>query len=184
MQEPVTNTLISPPVPRAAINRRQSAAGFTLIELLVVLVIIGLTVTMAVISLGGDSLEEMADEEMRRFAELTRLAGEQAVLEGREYGIRFTEEGYLFMRLQDERWQAIEDDRLLRPRELPAGLTLLPYVESRAANTDARETPQLLLLSSGERTPFELRLYDPEQRELGRVQAETFGDISIDRDPS
>ncbi|HEB98834.1 MAG TPA: type II secretion system protein GspH, partial [Thiotrichales bacterium] len=48
--------------------------GFTLIELLVVIVIIGIVVGFATLSLGGDRRGDELEEESRRFAALLSLA--------------------------------------------------------------------------------------------------------------
>ena len=147
--------------------------GFTLIELLVVLVIIGITASLAVIAVGGDGVDEAARDELRRIAALVDLASEQAVLESREYGVEFLQQGYHFVVYQDEKWSVLEDDRLLRPREIEPGLDLSLYVEDlpvRLVEEAGKEpAPQLLLLSSGERTPFELTITPhatPPQRRL------------------
>lgn len=137
------------------------ARGFTLIEILVVLTIIGIILATARLSFGTAGSERAAEDEARRFAELLNLVAEQAVLRASEYGVRTEADGYRFYLHKQGEWQPIEDDPLLRPRKLPTNLHGQLSVQGQvaAAGTD-RETsaPQILLLSSGEQTQFELRL--------------------------
>ncbi len=146
------------------------SSGFTLLELLVVMVIIGLLATMAVLSVG--TREPLASQEARRLAELLRLGVEEAVLQGREWGLRVTSDGYEFMVLGESRWRVVGDE-ILHPRKLPQDvgtrLTLegeeLSLEHETHDKNDQQEaiTPQVLLLSSGEVSPFRLALVGHDQ---------------------
>ncbi|CAK0769403.1 general secretion pathway protein H [Gammaproteobacteria bacterium] len=157
--------------------------GFTLLEVLVVMVIIGIIATMAVISVG--SREPSTFQEARRLTELLRLAAEEAILRGQEWGLRFTESGYEFMVLEGATWQTASDD-ILRPRQFPPELEPRLSIEGEelsvespadenSKSDDAQHhrfdkedkkkaiTPQVLILSSGEVSSFQLSLYAHEQ---------------------
>ena len=158
--------------------------GFTLIELLVVLVIIGIVASLAVIAVGGDTLDELAEEETRRLAALMELAQEQAVMEGREYGIVLSADGYRFVGYEKQQWLAIENDRLLRQRSLEPGLTLELVMESLPVKLNPADgplnTPQLLLLSSGERTPFQLTIAPDGEPARQRLSGGLFDRLQIE----
>ena len=91
---------------------------------MVVLVLIGIIFSFAMLSLGGDDLGEMMEQETRRLATLLGLVSDEAVLRGEEMAVHFTEDGYEFLVLNDDQWQAPEDDRLLQARSLPADIEL------------------------------------------------------------
>ena len=63
--------------------------AFTLIELLVVISIVGIVLSVAILSLGvlGDDRE--LREESRRFIALVQVVQDEAVMQGRDFGIEF-----------------------------------------------------------------------------------------------
>src|SRR3569623_144089 len=88
-------------------RRRQSAAGFTLLEVLVVILIIGVIISFAALSI--HRADNSVEEETQRLAALIKLGSQEAVLQGREFALEF----------DGEQWQPLADDDILRPRTLP-----------------------------------------------------------------
>jgi general secretion pathway protein H len=169
------------------------ASGFTLLEVLVVVVIIGIIASMAVVStrvLGGD--HEM-DQEAKRLVAILGQAREEAMLQGRDVGLRIDARGYDFLLydLRNERWDLATDDPLLRERTLPDGLEASLRLESRPVQLPARAAPternpalpQVVVLASGDLVPFEIRLERAGTKELraivGRAEG-TFETLSND----
>ena len=144
----------------ASLNRRaRLQAGFTLLELLAVIFIIGIIVSFASLSVGQNT-QRVVQDEAERIHALVRLASEEAVLQGRELGLEFNKHGYRFLVLSGEEWLPIEDDKMFRERELPEIIEFDLLLDGQVeANFDDKDNPpRVFILSSGELTPFELRL--------------------------
>lgn len=160
--------------------------GFTLIELLVVLVIIGIVASIAVISLGSLGGDPPAQQTAGRLAELTELAAEQAVMQGREYGLRIEPHAYEFLSYDGHAWNEPKDDTLFARHEVEdvtlsldlegTPVTLAPAPTTSTApnastgNSDAASKPQVLLLSSGELTPFVIRVTGTDKKSVYTVK--------------
>jgi general secretion pathway protein H len=184
---------------------RQSR-GFTLIELLVVVVLIGIIATFAVMSISGRAADDRLENEARRIDALLQLAADEAELKGVQLGLHFTVSGYQFVVLNDKHhWAPYAATGPLRARQWPDGMSVDLSVDGHpvapapdataptgplagsATPNAADQTddpskdplqPQVLLLSSGEMTPFALDLkavgvplyYHFEGDLLGRIQ--------------
>lgn len=129
------------------------AAGFTLIEILVVVMIVGIIATLAMLSSGLAGSQAKVPEEARRLARLIELHCEEAVLWGREAGIRIDRGGYAFSVWDGEGW-APADAPQLRPHLLPDGIALA--FAAGQPPTEEPDAPQLVCWSSGELTPFQM----------------------------
>lgn len=170
----------------AARRPGRSTGGFTLIEVLVVVVIIGVMATLAVLSVGGRSIEGRLADEARRLHELMLLAGDEAVLQGMELGFVQTPEGYEFLVLRDGKWQPLEDGGPLRSRAVSRPFYLQLRVEGRPVaprRDDDREElkPQVLLLSSGDATEFTLDLRAEQYPPFWRLQGDVLGHLKLER---
>lgn len=141
---------------------QHASRGFTLIELLVVMVVVGLLVALATVSIGGDSLRRDLDNEAEKLVLLMETASEQAILNNSELGLLFDEESYQFLIYQDDKrsWEP-SPERTFRSREIPEWLSITTIIESEAPRLTADEDrvrPDIVFFSSGETTPFEVEL--------------------------
>ena len=176
-----------------AASFRQSA-GFTLIELMVVIVLIGIIFTFAVLSIGGDDVAELMEEETRRLATLLDMASDEAIIRGEELAIHFTDDSYVFLVLGNAGWEAPQDDVLLKSHSLPAGIELYLEVEGELPLLGARDAeeededdalvPQVYILSSGEMTPFTVSLRAALSDARYFLTASLLGELSWDREES
>lgn len=173
-------------------NRRRSK-GFTLFELLVTIVIISVLISLAVLSI-GDTQAERERRLITQLATLTELARETALFNSQELALFFWEHGYAFYRLDGAQWRLITEDTLLRNRDLPEDIIVslqleglqveLPAeldIEKERDDEDNDETetiPQVFILSSGEITPFELRIGDGRNSEM-ELSCDGLGNITV-----
>lgn len=146
--------------------------GFTLLEILAVVVIVAIVVSLAGLRLSARAVDERLAKEAERLQVLLQLAADEAVVQGQEIGVLVASDGYAFYHLEKTGWASYEEGPL-RERELPSGMTLhlsqeaaagveafsIPLPEDEGGEKkDKAPAPQILLLSSGELTPFVLRL--------------------------
>ncbi|MEX6502074.1 type II secretion system minor pseudopilin GspH [Pseudomonas zhanjiangensis] len=151
--------------------------GFTLIELLVVLVILGCLVGLAVLGGGFAGPARELRGEAERLCGLIGVLAEEAVLDNREYGLQLSPDGYRVLGYDSRsgRWHAVDD----KPHRLPAWAELSFELEGQplrlAGGADEPDlAPQLLILSSGELSPFRLRLGE-RRRDGLRLQLSSDG---------
>jgi general secretion pathway protein H len=166
-------------------TRRRREAAFTLIEILVVLVIIGILLSVAMLSFGILSDDDSLDREARRLSTLIELVSDEATTQGRDFGLEFMTAGYRFVEydpLLDQWFEVIGDDYLVQ-RDLDEGVEFELFLEEHKVllHAEAQETereqdddedntynapsrdltddylPHVLIMSSGDVTPFELR---------------------------
>ena len=154
-----------------------------MIEILVVLVIIAvlaLAVTISIATAGG---ERQLARESERLQALIVHACNQAELSGREIGVRVSAEGYAFSLLGFDGWSASGQNDELRARSWLSGMQVALFrdgSELRLAE-DESQAPQIVCFSSGELSPFVLRLqlgdaarrYEVRGQADGRVEVES-----------
>jgi general secretion pathway protein H len=111
----------------------RAARGFTLLEILVVLVIIGVIITMATLSIGVLGSDPQSEDEARRFWAVLRQAREEAELQAIDLAIFVGATDYEFLRFDTRRnqWQPMVDDKLYAQRTLPEGLRFRLWMEGR-----------------------------------------------------
>lgn len=159
-----------------AAGRRSARRGFTLIELLVVIALLGILISIAVVSFNLIGDDRGVQKEIQKLSSLIDLASEEAQMQGRDYGLEFLQTGYRFVEYDPflDTWNEVIGDELLRPRTLQEDMELELRLEDRRVllQTEAKETeqeddmnnrdltddylPHVLILASGDITPFQL----------------------------
>lgn len=146
--------------------------GFTLLEILIVLVIVAVMAGLLVVGF-SDSPQQQLRREAGNLAALINVASDEAVLRGVELGLVIDDDGYQFVYFDPEtkQWQAARERALAR-HDFADGYAvdfaldgaevdeaLRERIAAFAARSeDAALRPALLLLSSGEVTPFRITL--------------------------
>ena len=159
--------------------------GFTLVEILVVLIIISVMSGVVVTSLPSSFRNGDFDEEALRLKTVMEMVREESLTQASEYGFDTDKDSYSFF-IYDEfeqNWKQLEN-KPFKERKLSEGIILRTRIEDTelilTRDEEEEETvpnaPRILLLSSGEMTPFELTIA------RGREQSRTlisdgYGDL-------
>ena len=151
--------------------------GFTLIEILVVMVLLGLLSGVAIFTLGSGKLQRELEVEAQRLHTLLRMASEEAILSNSEIGFSIDDDHYEFLEYDDEKqtW-ASSSVSVLKMRDLPEWLAPEFETDGQArilgkdsSDSDETKRPDMMLLSSGEVTPFSISLRVRNKEEGGFI---------------
>ena len=176
---------------RSPARKLASGAGFTLVELMVVVVIIGVIIAGAMLSLGATGRDSQLEQERDRLAAMIQFVQERAEMQTREYGLHCTPDGYQFVVYETRGgvWQEDQLDSSLRERHLPAGLKFTLVLEGREVvlkapkaqtglKTDIIDlTPQIMLFSSGDTSDFALTLQRTGQHRSATIKSDPGGAV-------
>lgn len=150
-----------------------------------VLVVVGIMVSLAVLSFGVLGRDRQSEDESRRFWTVLQQAREEGEMQVEDLGIFISSTAYEYLRFdpRKDEWQPIEGDELFAQRELPEGLRFRLRLESREVvlkpglpqrgdkDENKRNPPHIMVLSSGDVSPFELEIEREGQPALWRVTA-------------
>lgn len=171
------------------------SSGFSLLELMVVVAIIGIMAGALVLSVGIGNEERDQEQEARRLSGLIGLLREEALMQNRDFALELSESGYRFLQYDylQLRWLPPLNERLFLDYRLPDErlrlelalegryVTLEPVFED-APEDDGDHEPQLLILSSGELTPFEIEFRFAQNPGLYRLSAQIDGTVEVTRE--
>ncbi|KDM92161.1 type II secretion system minor pseudopilin GspH [Photobacterium galatheae] len=177
----------------------RKAAGFTLIELLLVLVLLATSAVAVILTLPAPK-DDALKEEAQRFHYLVQLLGEDAMLNGRDYGVRIDRQDYRFFELAPDGWQPLKDSRYFSEVTLPDSLGMEVKIGSNAWQDDDRlfepgtlfdedlfadekekqtRPPQIIVMASGEFTPFTVTFDASGESNVWRVEADEVGQLHL-----
>ncbi|GAK84125.1 general secretion pathway protein H [Vibrio ponticus] len=179
--------------------------GFTLLEVLLVIALLAVTVTTVVFALPDNQRDE-AKQQANALWHRLQLLNEEALLSGRDYGLRVDEEKatYYLQQLEENGWQPLSLDRIPYESELQDGLAVKftlggsiwqdqarlfepssLFDEERFAEFEQQKRlpqPQVFFMSSGEITPFSIAIYPQEtdiEQSAWQVVAKENGQIIL-----
>jgi len=155
---------------------RQLNKGFTLIEIMVVVIIVSVLIGAVALSfppIGDKLLKENAD----RFSALMSLAQDEAILQSTELAVEITPTGYSFYQNENNSWVAFSDNPFSK-RQLPDGISTKMYLDGILIDLKNRDEnqPQIVILSSGEVTPFTYTLQFKGKSEI-QLKVDANGEI-------
>ncbi|KHD23412.1 general secretion pathway protein GspH [Vibrio caribbeanicus] len=182
-----------------------SRKGFTLIEILLVLVLLSVASVAVISTLPQKSSDEAKSQALSLYHRL-QLLNEEAILSGRDYGVRFDEKrsSYLLMALESGGWKKLDDEQIPEQAQLPDSLAMLLELGGNSWKDEDRlfkpgslfdeemfadveeekklKPPQVFIMSSGEVTPFSIAIYPQErsvEKDAWRVVAKENGQIIV-----
>lgn len=119
----------------AGAARVASARGFTLLELLVVLVIAGMLLGLVAFN-AMPSERQALQTEAQRIALLLQLARDEAIVRNRPIAFEADSERYRFLIRDNNKWETIGKDDLLREREFKRSPLTLSINPATAAESN------------------------------------------------
>jgi|TARA_B110000116_G_scaffold250007_2_gene244078 general secretion pathway protein H len=158
-------------------TQSESQQGFTLIELMVVVVIIGVMAALSTMSVGGNDMRRLQSE-ANRLQQFITLTQDEAIFRQKNFGLYLSssnEYSLLTFDPQTHLW-VISEEETFQAYPLPGGIDIdilvdgeiqqLPVPKSVQENweddedfdIEERLLPQILMLASGEVSPFEIEL--------------------------
>lgn len=178
------------------------ARGFTLIELLVVIVIVATVTSIVVLSTGLVGEDSELDTERRRLATLVETVQDEAMMQGREFGVELMTSAYRFVEFDPltRQWMEIPGDELFRLRDLPEGLEFELYIDEKRVPliTDPRKLkdpdntmltagartylPHLFVFASGESSVYEIRVRRAQTNTEVVMRGNILGEITFGED--
>ncbi|MBI1195617.1 MAG: type II secretion system protein GspH [Gammaproteobacteria bacterium] len=176
------------PDDRTLAPRLRHQAGFTLLEVLVVVLIIGIVLSVAVISLPADH-EKALQTEAERIDALIGLAQQEAIIQDRELALEIKKDGYRFLIQDGETWTPMSDTTFrARTVEEPIRLDLItdgvPLLQRDNAEdtTNTEDTsPRIFILSSGELSEFTISVRNPDVPVEFLVHGEISGRHTVEK---
>jgi general secretion pathway protein H len=180
-------------------RHRSFQTGFTLIELLVAVVVISIIVSIGLLSLGVLGDDRQLRREAFRIGSLLEVAQDEAVMQGREFGLEVLLSSYRFVEFDpfQRRWAELQGEDVFRARQLPEGIEFDLLLEDKSvllkidaeelseedeeenSNSKNKFAPHILIFSSGDSTPFELRIVDRAREYTVILTGDLAGSIEV-----
>ncbi len=138
--------------------------GFTLIELMVVVAVISVVMGSVVLSIGDGGRMDRLEIDAKRMSALIKLLSEEAILKNKEYAVAVAETEYDFQELdKNEKWKPLAGDPVFHKRKIIDNAKIEMELEDFKVDFGAQkegEDAKIFLLSSGEMSPFEIKIID------------------------
>ena len=168
--------------------------GFTLIELLVVLTLISIMIGLFIVNLSS-SPQQLTEREVRRLHVVIRDAADEALLQGVELGVSMPSvDSYQIVQFDPEKAQWFEPEgesftRYQIPEFISVKLTIDNTVLSEEQRrqiqrmqkrvTNGITPPMILLMSSGESTPYTITLSHRDSQYSGKILSDGITGIEL-----
>ncbi len=161
----------------------RASRGFTLVEMLVVVVIMGVLASTVVIGFSGRDREQKLQTEAQRLALLIEMARTQAIQRNEEWGLAIGTASYRFFVFEARRGLWTEQTTAPFLAREVADMTFDVHVDALTipGAKAAKDTPSIIIFSSGEQTPFEVEITPAWQAEPWQVTSDGLARTSAKR---
>ncbi|MDK1288959.1 type II secretion system protein [Pseudoalteromonas umbrosa] len=186
----------------------KKSRGFSLLEILVVILIIGFSIKIVTFTV-GESAEDLLEKEALKLHGIVNMASEFAVLNQVELGFHLDKSTLEFLVFDGEQWTTFEAEELYKPIEYGEEYKIELILEDLSWSQDnlleqsnwqeimgsgdndnllelkKKKIPQVLVLSSGEVSAFQLSLELSEEPEpVYYVEGEFMAPVKLRREPA
>lgn len=159
--------------------------AFTLLELLIVLVIVGIIIAFASLSVSGWGSARQARETSQSLLQLFQAAQNQAILKPALLGAAISRDGVTLYRYDSEpeaSWHPLSRQSGLKALTLPEDVTFLLIQNNRTLDTQkpaAQTSPQILFSPTGDLTPFVLFIGEGDALAHSRIDGQLNGMLRL-----
>jgi len=143
--------------------------GFTLIEVLVVMVIIGILIRAASVSLSGVSDKAYVESEASYIYKLLKSMPEEAILAKKEIGLGISNNSLDFLEYNEKtsQWEPYKGATGKSNYKLDESVKAELEIEGNNVSSGNSGKPAMVFYSSGESTPFTLRIMSKDDATIG-----------------
>ncbi|MDK2597007.1 MULTISPECIES: prepilin-type N-terminal cleavage/methylation domain-containing protein [Pseudoalteromonas] len=181
--------------------------GFSLLEILVVILIIGFSIQLVTFTV-GESDEDLLEKEALKLHGIVNMASEFAVLNQVELGLHLDKRTLEFLVFDGEQWTTFEAEELYKPIEYGEEYKVELVLEDLSWAQDnlleqsnwqeimgtgeddnllelqKKKIPQVLILSSGEVSAFQVTLELAQEPEpVYYIEGEFMAPVKLRREP-
>lgn len=184
---------------RARNDLQRRKRGFTLIELLVVIMLLGIMISIGMLSTNLIGDDRGLKTQIVRLSSIVDIASDEAQMQGRDYGLEFMLGGYRFVEYDPflEVWNEVIGDDLLQAKSIDEGMEFELELEDRriqlqaqAQETEQEEDaddrdltddylPHVLIMSSGDISPFRIKIVRYSDNATAGLKMEPGGTLEL-----
>ena len=135
--------------------------GFTLWELLIVVAIVAITISMVQLSVGLSDETRDLKSIGKNLGKLLHLLSQEAVFESRNYAVSVQDQGFIVLEYNEGEW-ARSGQSFFNKIKMTESQRSELIIEDQIIDISPKTEPipHILILSSGEMTPFVWRIRD------------------------
>lgn len=164
-------------------NSLRRARGFTLWEILVVVIIVTISVSAILFSTsfgsGSNELKVLGSD----LSKTIRLLYQEAIFENKNFAISINHQGFKVLEYDGQDWAEAKQSFFRKVKLNESQISNLVIENLVIESVDpADPVPHILILSSGEMTPFEWEIRDKEARASITIFGDFLGNV-LTNDP-